>query len=122
MTSITTMHMLCSNDRFQGPYHCSARSHVANRACFSDGGNEAIHKPGRGPYNVCSAGFTYMLDRLKPRASTFRGPPTNVYRIVNTVIGLSHLHVRCHNVLYFLNNPSAIFLTQLHPILEYCRI
>jgi hypothetical protein len=46
------------------------------------------------------SGFTYRLDRLKPRASKFRGPPVKVY-IFNTVIGLSHL---CgHNILYFLN-------------------
>jgi hypothetical protein len=66
-----------------------------------------------------SAGFTYRLDRLKPRASTFRGPPVKVY-IFNTVIELSHLC--CHNILYFLNNQSGIFLTQLHSISEYCRI
>jgi hypothetical protein len=53
-----------------------------------------------------------MLDRLKPRNSRFRGPPTKVYNIFNTVIGLSHL---CsYSVLYFLSNPSVIFLTQLH--------
>jgi hypothetical protein len=67
-----------------------------------------------------SAGFTYRLDRLKPTTSKFRGPPVKVYNIINTVIGLSHLC--CHNVLYFLINPSEIFLTQLHSILEYCRI
>ena len=64
-----------------------------------------------------SAGFTY---RLKPRASKFRGPMAKVYIIFNTVIGLSHLC--CHSVMYFLNNPSVIFLTQLHSISEYCRI
>jgi hypothetical protein len=52
-----------------------------------------------------------MLDRLKPRASNFTRPPVKVYDIVNTVIGLSHLC--CHSILYFLNNPSVIFLTQL---------
>jgi hypothetical protein len=67
---------------------------------------------------LSSAGFTYRLDRLKPRASTFRGPPAKVYNIFNTVIGLSHLC--CHK--YFLNNPSVIFLTQFHSISEYCRI
>ena len=67
-----------------------------------------------------SAGFTNRLDRLKPRASKFRGPPANVYNMFNTVIGLQHLC--CHNVLYFLNNSSVIFLTQLHSISEYCRI
>ena len=42
-----------------------------------------------------------------------------VLYIFNTVIGLSHLC--CHNVhvLYFLNNPSVIFLMQLHSISEY---
>jgi len=35
---------------------------------------------------VYSAGFTYRLDRLKPRASKFRGPPVKVYNIFNTVI------------------------------------
>jgi len=28
-----------------------------------------------------SAGFTYWLDRLKPRSSQFRGPPAKVYNI-----------------------------------------
>jgi hypothetical protein len=69
---------------------------------------------------ICSAGFTYRPDRLKPRTSNFRGPPAKVYHIFNNVIGLSHLC--CHNVLYFLNKPSVIFLTQLHSISEYCRI
>jgi hypothetical protein len=68
--------------------------------------------------SISSAGFIYRLDRLKPRASTFRGPPAKVYTIFNTVIGLSHLC--CHK--YFLNNPSVIFLTQFHSISEYCRI
>ena len=82
-------------------------------------------KSGLGPLKYsdsipASAGFTHRLNRLKPRASTFRGPPTKVYSIFNTVIGLSHLC--CHNALYFLNNPLAIFLTQLHPISKYCRI
>ena len=36
------------------------------------------------------------------------------------LFGLSHLC--CHSVLYFLNNSSVIFLTQLHSISEYCRI
>jgi hypothetical protein len=67
-----------------------------------------------------SAGFTYRLDRLQPMASNFRGPSAKVYIIFITVIGLSHLC--CHSVLYFLNNPSVIFLTQLHSISEYCRI
>jgi hypothetical protein len=74
----------------------------------------------RDRYPITSAVFTYRLNRLKPRASTFRGPPAQVYNIFNIVIGLSHLC--CHNVLYFLNNPSVIFLTQLHSISEYCRI
>ena len=59
-----------------------------------------------------STWYTYRLNRLKPKASTFRGPPAKVYNIFNTVIGLSHLC--CHSVLYFLNNPTVIFLTQLH--------
>ena len=62
----------------------------------------------------------YGLDRLKPRASIFRGPPAKVCNMFSTVIGLSHLC--CHNVLYFLNNPSVICLTQLHSISEYCRM
>ena len=37
-----------------------------------------------------SVGFTYRLDKLKPRASKFRGPPAKVYDIFNTVIRLSH--------------------------------
>jgi hypothetical protein len=36
-----------------------------------------------------------------------------------TFIGLSH--VCCHNVMYFLNNPSVIFLTQLQSISEYSK-
>jgi hypothetical protein len=43
---------------------------------------------------VSSAGFTYRLDRLKPRASIFRGPLVKVYNIFNTVIELSYLC--CH--------------------------
>ena len=57
---------------------------------------------------------------LKPRASKFRGSPAKVYNIFNTVIGL--FHSCCHKVVYFLNNPSVIFLTQLHSISENCRI
>jgi hypothetical protein len=53
-----------------------------------------------------SAGFTYRLNRLKPRASKFREPLAKMYNIFNTVIGLSDLC--CHNVMYFLNNPSVI--------------
>ena len=67
-----------------------------------------------------SAGFTYRLNRLKPSASKFKGPPSKVYNFFNIVNGLSHLC--CHNVPYFLNNPSVVFLTQLHSISEYCRI
>ena len=69
---------------------------------------------------VPSVGFTYSLDKLKTRASKFRGSPDKVYNMFNTVIGLSH--ICCYSVLYFLNNPSVIFLTQLHSISEYCRI
>ena len=58
------------------------------------------------------------LRAVKPRASKFRGPLTKVYTLFNTVIGLSHLC--CYNVLYFLSNPSVIFL--IHFISEYCRI
>ena len=32
------------------------------------------------------AGFTCRLDRLKPRASKFRGPPAKVNNVFNTVI------------------------------------
>jgi len=44
----------------------------------------------------------------------FRGPQVKVYSVflTSSVIGLSH----------FLNNPSVIFLTQLHSISECCRI
>jgi hypothetical protein len=59
---------------------------------------------------------TYRLDRLKPRVPKFKGPTAKVYSIFNTVIGLSHLC--CHNVVYFLNNLSVIFLKQLHSIIE----
>ena len=71
----------------------------------------------------CSAGFINRLDRLKPRASKFRGPPAKVYNSFITVFEL--LRLCCHNVVYFLNNPSVTFLTQLKhctPISEYCRI
>jgi len=67
--------------------------------------------------STSSAGFTYRLDRLKPRASRFRGPPAKVFNIFNTVIGLSHLC--CHNVRYFLDNPSVIFLTQFQNMVEF---
>jgi len=68
---------------------------------------------------IASAGFSHWLDRLKPRVSKFRGPPDKVYNLFNNIIGLSHLC--CHNVLFFLNNPSVVFLTQLHSISEYFR-
>ena len=58
---------------------------------------------------MSSAGFTYRLNMLKPSSSKVRGPPGKVYSFLNTVIGISHLC--CHNVLYFLNNLSVIFLT-----------
>ena len=59
----------------------------------------------------CRIYLTYRLDRLKPRASKFRGPPAKVCIIFNSVIEISHLC--CHNVLYFLNkSPSVIFITQ----------
>ena len=62
--------------------------------------------------SVDSAGFIHRLDSRKPRASKFRGPQAKVYNFFLTLIGLSHLC--CHNILYFLNNPSVIS--------EYCRI
>ena len=40
--------------------------------------------------------------------------------LLDTFIGLSQLC--CHSILYFLNNHSVVFLTQLHFISEYCRI
>ena len=58
---------------------------------------------------INSARFTYRLDRLKPSASKFRGPP--VYNIFNIVIGFSHLC--CHNVLSkqpFSNFPYTVAL------------
>ena len=67
--------------------------------------------------NQISAGFTYRLDRLKPRASLFRGPPTKVYNIFNTVIGLSHLC--CHSVSVLSEQPFSNFP---YSISEYCRI
>ena len=69
---------------------------------------------------ILSAWFTFRLDRQKPRVSKLWGSPVKMYNIFTLFIGLSHLC--CHNVLYFLNNPSVIFLTQLHSISEYCRI
>jgi len=56
--------------------------------------------------HVSSAGFSYRIDRLKPRASRFRGPPAKVYISFNAVIWLPYLC--CHNVLYFINNSSVI--------------
>jgi hypothetical protein len=44
----------------------------------------------RDRYPITSAGFTYRLNMLKPRASTFRGPAAQMYNIFNIVIGLSH--------------------------------
>jgi hypothetical protein len=72
---------------------------------------------GPGSSSACSA---YCASGLKPRASNFSGPPSKVYNIFDTVIGLSYLC--CHSALYSLNNPSVIFLAQLHSISEYCRI
>ena len=64
---------------------------------------------------IASAGFTYRLDRLKPRVCKFMGSPSKEHNIFDTVIGLSY-------ICCILNNPSVIFLTQLHSILEYCRL
>jgi hypothetical protein len=55
---------------------------------------------------ITSAGFTYRLNMLKPRASTFRGPAAQLYNIFNIVIGLSHLC--CHNILYFLKTLQIV--------------
>jgi hypothetical protein len=33
-----------------------------------------------------SAGFTYRLDRLKPKASECRGPPVKVYNILTLLL------------------------------------
>ena len=74
--------------------------------------------PSLAPKDIKLRTITYRLDRLKPKASNFRGPPAKVYNIFNTVTELSHWC--CHSVMYFLNNPSVIFLTQLHSISEYC--
>jgi hypothetical protein len=54
-----------------------------------------------------SARFTYRLNRLKPRASKFRGPPAKVYIIFNIVIGFSHLC--CHNVIVLFKQPFSNF-------------
>jgi len=35
---------------------------------------------------VSSAGFTYRLDGLKPRASKYKGPPAKVYDVFNAII------------------------------------
>ena len=67
------------------------------------------------PSGFISAGFTYKLDRVKHRVPKFRG-----HIFFDTIIGLSHLS--CHSVLYFLSNPSLIFLAEMHTISEYCRI
>ena len=69
--------------------------------------------------SLCSAGFTYRLDRLEPRASKFGGLRP---RCIIFFTLLLDSHLCCPNVLYFLSNPSVIFLTQLHSISEYCRI
>ena len=37
-------------------------------------------------FPVLSAGFPYRLNRLKPRASKFKGPLAKVYNVLNTVI------------------------------------
>jgi hypothetical protein len=41
---------------------------------------------------VSSARFTYWLDRLKPRASEFRGPPSKVYNIFLTLFLDVHIY------------------------------
>ena len=50
---------------------------------------------------MSSAGFPYRLGRLKPRASTSRGPLAKVHNIFVIVIDLSY--TCCHK-------PSVIFL------------
>jgi hypothetical protein len=66
---------------------------------------------------VGNDGFTYILYRLKSRASNYRGSPAKVYNAFDTVIGLSYFC--CHNALYSLNNSSVIFLEQLHSISKF---
>jgi len=68
-----------------------------------------------------NAGFTYRFDRLKPRASKFGGPPAKVYHLLTLLLDY-HTYAVIYIVLKFLNNPSVMFLTQLHSISEYCRI
>ena len=81
-----------------------------------------------------SVGFTYRLDRLKPRTSNIQVLPFKVYTIFDTVTGLSYSC--CYNALYSLNKGNntitelrAIFqrdfsnfpcIVELHS--EYCRI
>jgi hypothetical protein len=91
---------------------------------FNNGTSTDTDKAGHTRYthmhtntHINSARFTYRLDRLRHRASRYRGPPVKVFNIFNTVIGLSHLW--CHNVLYFLNNLSVIFLTQFQNMVEF---
>jgi hypothetical protein len=48
--------------------------------------SDVMWKGGCSDCHDTSAGFTYRLDRLKPRDSKFRGPPAKVYNIFNTVI------------------------------------
>ena len=44
---------------------------------------------------IPSAGFTYRLSRLKPRAPISRRPPAKVYNILDIVIDLSY--TCCHD-------------------------
>ena len=47
-----------------------------------------------------------MLGRLKPKASKARGPPTKVYNIFDTGIGLSY--TCCHSHDHLINTSQAI--------------
>ena len=115
--------MSVPNEGYSGSASCPLTFSLTTsplQTCFCIKTNHYICPAVRYFSSLCSAGFTYRLDRLKPRASKFRRPPAKVYNMFNTVIDFSHLC--CHKVLYFLNNLSVIFLTQLHSISEYCRI
>jgi len=56
---------------------------------------------------VCSTRFTYMLGRLKPRASKFKEHLAKVYNIFDTVIG--HSYICYHKALYFLKQHFSKF-------------
>jgi hypothetical protein len=66
---------------------------------------------------VSSTGFMHRLDRLKPRASQFRGPPDKVYNIFNTVHDIGEILLKLA-----LNTNQSINIIVYYNTISVCVI